>query len=172
MFLLLSADNYNERESRGWYCALFGATAIQYAIATAGIVFLYVYYDCALNNFFVTINLILCVFVSILSVLPQVQEKIPRSGLLQSSVVSLYAIYLTWSALSNNPDRKCHADFFPSDPKTKITFDKTSLVGLIIWMMCILYSSLKSASKVSEITMPDIEQQGKPRSITQCHYVS
>lgn len=28
-------------------------------------------------------------------------------------------------------------------------------------MICLLYSSLKSASKVSEITVPDIEKQGK-----------
>lgn len=106
---------------------------------------------------------------SIVSVLPQVQEKIPRSGLLQSSVVTLYAVYLTWSALSNNPDAKCHTDFFPADTKSKITFDKTSLVGLIIWMVCILYSSLKSASKVSELTMPDIEKQGKGRPSRDVH---
>lgn len=106
-------------------------------------------------------NLILCTSVSIISVLPQVQESIPRSGLLQSSVVTLYAVYLTWSALSNNPDKQCHTDFFPVDKRSKITFDKTSVVGLIIWMVCILYSSLKSASKVSELTMPDIEKQGK-----------
>lgn len=43
----------------------------------------------------------------------------------------------------------------------QITFDKTSIVGLIIWMVCLLYSSLKSASKVSELTVPDIEKQGK-----------
>lgn len=43
----------------------------------------------------------------------------------------------------------------------QITFDKTSIVGLIIWMICLLYSSLKSASKISEITVPDIEKQGK-----------
>lgn len=104
-------------------------------------------------------NLILCTFVSIVSVLPQVQERIPRSGLLQSSVVTLYTIYLTWSALSNNPDAECH--LFPVVQRSKVTFDRTSLVGLIIWMVCILYSSLKSATKVSELSMPDMEKQGK-----------
>jgi len=143
-------DNYNETESRGWYCALLSATGIQYVLAITGVILLYIYYDCALNKFFITSNLILCIIVSILSILPQVQEKIPRSGLLQSSIVTLYAVYLTWSALANNPDAKCHYEFLPSDGKTKISFDKTSIVGLIIWMVCILYSSLKSASKVSE----------------------
>lgn len=115
------SDNYNENESRGWYCALLSATGIQYMLAITGIVLLYVLYDCALNKFFITINLVLCTIVSVLSILPQVQEKFPRSGLLQSSVVTLYAVYLTWSALSNNPNSKCHTDFFPADSKNKVS---------------------------------------------------
>lgn len=53
--------------------------------------------------------MILCLIVSVMSVLPQVQEHISRSGLLQSSVVTLYVVYLTWSALANNPNEKCHS---------------------------------------------------------------
>lgn len=109
-YYLLVIANYEENESRGWYCALLSATFIQYALAIAGVVLLYMYYSCALNNFFITFNLILCFIVSILSILPQVQERISRSGLLQSSVVTLYVVYLTWSALSNNPSEKCHAE--------------------------------------------------------------
>lgn len=119
------------------------------------------YYDCGLSKFFITFNMILCLIVSILSVLPQVQERISRSGLLQSSVVTLYVIYLTWSALSNNSDTTCLPHGGSPQNKVQITFDKTSIVGLIIWMVCLLYSSLKSASKVSEITVPDTEKPGK-----------
>jgi len=61
--------------------------------------------DCALNKFFISFNLILCVIVSVLSVLPSVQEVQPRSGLLQSSVVTLYVIFLTWSSVSSQPCR-------------------------------------------------------------------
>jgi hypothetical protein len=32
----------------------------------------------------------------------------PSSGLLQSAVVSGYVIYLTWSAMANNPDTACN----------------------------------------------------------------
>lgn len=60
---------------------------------------------CALNKFFISFNLILCVITSIVSVLPTVQEHQPRSGLLQSSVVTLYVVYLTWSGISNSPGR-------------------------------------------------------------------
>ena len=61
--------------------------------------------DCALNKFFISFNLILCVIVSVLSILPSVQERQPRSGLLQSSVVTLYVIFLTWSSVSSQPRR-------------------------------------------------------------------
>lgn len=112
--------NYEENESRGWYCALLSATFIQYALAVVGLTLLYIYYDCGLNRFFITFNLLLCVIVSVLSILPQVQERISRSGLLQSSVVTLYVIYLTWSALSNNPNPNCHSSFTPPDGKNKV----------------------------------------------------
>lgn len=106
----ISTGNYEENESRGWYCALLSATFIQYVISIVGIIFLYINYGCGLNYFFITFNWILCLIVSVMSVLPAVQDHISRSGLLQSSVVTLYVIYLTWSALSNNPDIKCHKD--------------------------------------------------------------
>lgn len=112
--------NYEENESRGWYCALLSATGIQYALAITGIVLLYITYDCGLAKFFISFNMILCIIVSIISIMPQVQERISRSGLLQSSVVTLYVIYLTWSALSNNPNPQCHENFFPSDGKNKV----------------------------------------------------
>ncbi|KOB71167.1 Membrane protein TMS1, partial [Operophtera brumata] len=57
--------------------------------------------------FFISINLILVVAASGISILPAVQEHQPRSGLLQSSIVSLYVMFLTWSALSN-ADAECN----------------------------------------------------------------
>ena len=37
----------------------------------------------------------------------EVQEKMPQSGLLQSAAMSLYIMYLTWSAVSNSPYSAC-----------------------------------------------------------------
>uniref|UniRef100_A0A182PZQ6 Serine incorporator n=1 Tax=Anopheles farauti TaxID=69004 RepID=A0A182PZQ6_9DIPT len=154
-------SNYEEDESRGWFAALCCATGIQYVLSLTGIVLLFVYFtqsnDCSLNKFFITFNMILCIGVSILSITPRVQEFQPKSGLLQSSMVTLYTIYLTWSAVANNPDADCNPGFLGiiGEKSNKVHFDKTSIVGLIIWLLCILYSSLRSASNVSRFSDPE-----------------
>lgn len=157
--------NYEETQSRGWFIALMSATAIQYVLSLVGIILLYVYYthsdDCSLNKFFISFNMILCFMVSVLSITPRVQEAQPRSGLLQSAIVTLYTIFLTWSAVANNPDGNCNPGMMGLiDDKNRVSFDKTSLVGMVIWMFCILYSSLRSANAVSSLTNPDPERQG------------
>lgn len=156
--------NYEETQARGWFIALMGATAVQYIAALTGVIFLYSIYtesnDCALNKFFISFNLILCIGVSVLSITPRVQEAQPRSGLLQSAVVTLYVVYLTWSAVSNNPNHQCNPNLFGETGDHK-SIDKTSIVGLVIWMFCILYSSLRSASAASALSPnADPERQG------------
>lgn len=132
---------------------------------------------CALNKFFISMNLILSVIISAVSILPAVQEKLPRSGLLQSSVVSMYVTYVTWSAVANSPStfiigaqrgatkttsnfiknylfvEECNPGFWGLfGGKSSGNFD---VIGLIIWMLCVLYSSIRSASKSSKITMSE-----------------
>lgn len=58
---------------------------------------------CALPKFIISFNMILCIIVSVISLLPKVQERMPYSGLLQSSFITLYTMFLSWSALMNNP---------------------------------------------------------------------
>ncbi|PBC26431.1 serine incorporator [Apis cerana cerana] len=156
--------NYEETESKGWYAALLGATLFNYIVSITGIVLLFIYFthanSCDLNKFFISFNLILCVIASIISTLPNVQEYNPRSGLLQSSVVSLYVVYLTWSGISNSPDHECNPGFLEiilndADSRNRVAFDKESIIGLIIWFSCVLYSSLRTASKSSKITMSE-----------------
>ena len=75
--------------------------------AIAFTVISYIFYahsGCPLHQFFVSLNLILCVIVSVISILPKIQEHMPRSGLLQAAAVSLYVMYLTWSAMTNDSD--------------------------------------------------------------------
>lgn len=153
---------YEETESKWWYVALLSASAFNYIMSITGISLLYVFYtspgDCGLQKFFISFILILAVGVSVVSILPSVQERQPRSGLLQSSVVTLYAVYLTWSALSSSSDHDCNPGLLGiiGENKTnKVGFDQQAIVGLVIWMCCILYSSIRSASSSSKLTMSE-----------------
>ncbi|XP_050358276.1 probable serine incorporator isoform X2 [Nymphalis io] len=156
-------SNYEESQSRGWYSALLLAMLSCYALTLTGIVLLYVYYTkpdgCDLSKFFISFNLILVVIASAISILPSVQEYQPRSGLLQSAVVSLYVMYLTWSALSNSAG-ECNASISTTNEETKediywSSFDKQSIIGLVIWVCSVLYSCVRTASSSSKITMSD-----------------
>lgn len=66
-------------------------------------------------------------------------------------------MYLTWSALSNSPDKGCNPGFIPglSNNTSAVHFDGQSMIGLLIWACCVIYSSLRSASKSSKFTMSD-----------------
>ncbi|OWR43247.1 probable serine incorporator isoform X2 [Danaus plexippus] len=148
-------SNYEETQSRGWYSALLLAMLSCYALTLTGIVLLYVFYTkpdgCDLSKFIISFNLILVVVASAISILPSVQEYQPRSGLLQSAVVSLYVMYLTWSALSNSA-APCNASI---TDENESSFDKQSIIGLVIWVCSVLYSCVRTASSSSKITMSE-----------------
>ncbi len=108
--------NLHDTGNQNWFYALLGCTAFFFVLVITGVALCFSYYtgikagDCRLHEFFISFNLILCVILSVCSVLPIVQEHSPNSGLLQASFVSLYIVYLTWSAMSNQPEPKCKAD--------------------------------------------------------------
>lgn len=149
-------ENYEETQSKGWYCALIFCTVLHYAVSIAATVLLFVYYTtdpggCGVQKFFISFNLICCIILSVVSVLPKVQDALPKSGLLQSSIVMLYVMYLTWSALNNS--HTCRPAFL----QEQHTFDAQSIVTLLIWFICVLYSSIRTASnsQVSKLTMSE-----------------
>lgn len=154
-----------ENGDKEYYYGLLFFTGAFYVLAIGISVFGYVYYasakGCGLHIFFITINLLMCVVATIISVLPMVQEHNPTSGVLQSGFVSLYVMFLTWSAMSNNNDRKCNPSLLnivtgnysvptgqtPDHASGVQVLDAPSIVSLILWLGLILYSSFSSASK-------------------------
>ncbi|KAJ8321927.1 hypothetical protein KUTeg_000398 [Tegillarca granosa] len=154
-------------------------TIIFYMVSITAVVLFYLFYakdgDCVLHKFFVSFNLILCVAVSILAVLPKIQDLNPRSGLLQSAVITLYVQYLTWSAMANNPKKNCNPSLTQIiNPSLNDTtshqsngdfvqlwaadqFDWQSLVALLLWLFAVLYSSIRTSSnsQVGKITMSE-----------------
>ena len=167
-------EHKNSNDSQ-WFYALLAATGFFYILTLVTIIISYSYYtgsvmgQCKLHEFFITFNMLLCVVLSVTSVLPKVQEHLPNSGLLQSSFVSLYIMYLTWSAMSNQPDPNCKLDLaekvFGAQNRTSTaedgegnpSMDTASIIGLIVWFACVLYSSIRSTTNDSaaRITMTD-----------------
>jgi len=170
--------NHQNSSDQHWFYALLAVTATFYVATIVSIALCYTYYtglvtgQCKLHEFFITFNMLLCFVLSVFSVLPVIQEHQPNSGLLQSSFVSLYMIYLTWSAMSNTPDPNCKLDLASkvfsithnvttiqsTDPSSDTpSMDTSSIIGLVVWFCCVLYSSIRtsSTSQAARITMTD-----------------
>ncbi|XP_054639341.1 serine incorporator 1 [Dunckerocampus dactyliophorus] len=182
-------DKMENGHSKGWYAALLAVTIINYILSFIAVVLFFIFYtkadDCFINKFFISFNMLFCMVASVISVLRKVQESQPRSGLLQSSIITLYTMYLTWSAMSNEPDRTCNPSLLSifqqmtaptlapveMENQTAVViigteepiltspylqwWDAQSIVGLAIFVLCIIYSSIRSSStsQVNKLTM-------------------
>ena len=135
-----------------FFCATIVIAGLSYAYYASASV-------CGLHIFFITFNLLLCLIATIISLLPKVQEYNPTSGILQSSLISVYVMYLTWSAMSNNSDKRCNPSLLDIVTGKNVTaggsstftstqaLDAPSIVSLILWLLVVLYSTFSSASK-------------------------
>lgn len=156
----------DDSESKGWFCALMTVTVFMFLIAITGTVLYYVFYvghgtdsGCGLHKFFISFNLIACVGITVLSILPFIQEVVPHSGILQPSVISVYTTYLVWSAMSSNPDQDCnpglaqivHLNATTAEP---LGVSGEDWVGMFVLLFCVVYASIRTAttSNVGKLT--------------------
>ena len=73
-------------------------------------------------------------------------------------------MYLTWSAMSNQPDPNCKLDLaakvfgvknvtsevgMEDEAKESPAMDTAGIIGLIVWFCCVLYSSVRSTTNDS-----------------------
>lgn len=157
-------DHVEAGSKRHGYGLLF-FTFLFYTLTIIGIILLFIYYAhdrsiCHLHLFFISFNLCLCIIMSVISVLPCVREYNSSCGLLQSSFVSLYVIYFTWSAMSNNPNELCNPNIhllihsrnstmIPHSSNTirhQHLFDPITIIGLIM-LLCSLFYSIITTSR-------------------------
>ncbi|KAI9140268.1 serine incorporator/TMS membrane protein [Paraphysoderma sedebokerense] len=142
-------SNYEETQNSAWQIGLVGSTILIYCLVLTGHILLYHFFGyesprCGLNIFLISFNLILTIIQSILSIHPRVQEKRPKSGLLQAGVIALYSTYLIASAITNDP-YKCLRGIGTgeSDPNFQNT---AQIVGVVLSILALGYTAIDTGS--------------------------
>ena len=109
------AEKMDTLDTKCWYFSLAFSTALVYSLSVTAAVMFYLFFtnpddisQCKANTFYISFNVGHCALATIISVLPRVQEETTGAGLLQSSVITIYTMYLTWNTLSSQPDSKCN----------------------------------------------------------------
>ncbi|KAM9393511.1 serine incorporator 5 [Pholidichthys leucotaenia] len=144
--------------NRMWYAALAFVTLVLFSIAVGAVVFMGVFYThpeaCLLNKIFLGINGGLCLIVSLLAISPFIQKLQPNSDLLQPGVISVYVMYLTFSAFSSKPIEMVDVNgenktvcVFPFNSMLESDKKIVTTLGAIILFGCILYCCLTSTTR-------------------------
>lgn len=138
-----------DTDSGAWRFVLIGSTLGMYAGSLAMTIIQYIFFassGCSMNQAVITINLLLWLAVSVVSVHPAVQEVNPKAGLAQSAMVAVYCSYLTMSAVSMEPDddgsRHCNPFAFSQGTRTT-----TVVLGAIVTMLTVAYTTTRAATQ-------------------------
>lgn len=98
-----AAEAEETGSGKKWLSAILVSCAILFLATIVGIVLLFVYFDgCRTNTAFISVTLILC----ILATAAQLSGE--EGSLLASALVSAYATYLCYTAVSKNPNGSCN----------------------------------------------------------------
>ncbi|VUC33791.1 unnamed protein product [Clonostachys rosea] len=157
-----------DTDSRFWRFVLIGSTLGMYIGSIAMTVIQYVFFAansaCTMNQAVITINLILWIVISVISVNPTVQEHNPKAGLAQAAMVAIYCTYLTMSAVAMEPDNdQCNRLSLAKGTRTT-----SVVIGAIVTMLTIAYTTTRAATQSlglggegsGNIRLPDDDEHG------------
>ncbi|KAI5809208.1 serine incorporator/TMS membrane protein [Pyronema omphalodes] len=138
--------NIMETDSRAWRWILIGSTLGMYIGSLVLTIVMYIFFagsGCSMNQAVITINLLLFLIVSFLSVHPTIQEFNSTAGLAQSAMVAIYCTYLTMSAVSMEPDDK------QCNPLLRARGTRTAsiVLGAIVTLLTIAYTTSRAATQ-------------------------
>lgn len=140
-------ENWENTESGFWQFILIGSSLGLYAACIAMTAVLYAFFassGCNLNRFFISLNLALCIVITILCIHPVIQDANPRSGLSQSSMVAAYCTYLIASAVANHTHKTCNPIHDGSGTATRST---AAVLGAVFTFLAIAYSTTRAATQ-------------------------
>jgi hypothetical protein len=154
-------DDESEVSETKWIYGLVAAFSLNLILSITGIVLLYLFYGgCSISAFFITLTAIAVIGMCILSLMPD-----SDSSLLTSSVVSLYSVYLCWSAVNSNPDESCNPAAAGSDDPEMIALSMLVAAFSLGWTC---YSATASATTItsgptvsSQVTKQEAEDELK-----------
>ncbi|EJT68218.1 hypothetical protein GGTG_14204 [Gaeumannomyces tritici R3-111a-1] len=163
-------EQINETESKAWRTVLVGSTLGMYLASLAMTIIQYIFFarsGCSSNQAVITINLILFLLVSFISVHPAVQETNSKAGLAQAAMVAVYCTYLTMSAVSMKPDdtddKHCNPLILAQGTRTT-----SVVIGAIVTMLTVAWTTTRAAtqtlglgtSRGGAIRLPDDDEHG------------
>jgi len=140
----LFINNYENTDDKRYMYVLIVSTFGMLIGAIVLTVVMYVMFGksgCSLNQVFISLNLFLCILITIISILPEVQYANPQSGIAQASMIVIYATYIVCSAISNEPDDAKHCN--PFNKKTQVT---STILGVFFTFISIAYSTTRAAA--------------------------
>lgn len=129
------------KQSLHLYMVLWCPTALLYILSIIGTALLLKTYglrqECNNNTFFIGFHIYMCFSATCISINPAVQRARPKSGLLQSSVVTSYSTYILWITLSNEPDDQCNPNrefIYPVQPLKNVQM----VTGLVLTLVVLI----------------------------------
>ena len=138
-------DDTEGPPSKIWRFLLIGSTISMYLASIAMTIVMYIFFagkGCTMNQSAITINLLLLLIASGISIHPSVQAANARAGLAQSATVAVYCTYLTLSAVGMEPDDQ-HCNPLVRASGTR----KASIVlGAIVTFLTMAYTTTRAAT--------------------------
>ncbi len=128
-----------------WRYLLIGSTISMYLCSLAMTIVMYIFFahsGCSMNQSAITVNLILLLLVSGISIHPSIQESNSRAGLAQSATVAVYCTYLTLSAVGMEPDDQQCNPLVRANGTRKASI----IIGAIITFLTVAYTTTRAAT--------------------------
>jgi len=138
-------EKIEDTDSGLWRGILIGSTLGMYLGSFAMTIVMFIFFahgGCSMNQAAITVNLVLLIGISAMSIHPSIQASNPRAGLAQAATVSIYCTYLTLSAVAMEPDDKA------CNPLVRATGTRTAsiVLGAIVTFVTCAYTTTRAAT--------------------------
>jgi hypothetical protein len=147
--------NHDEEGMRNpFFWLLLGGSIVLYLFAAGITVMEYAVFakdaaDCQMNVWFITINVMACFVISVMSIHPKIQEMNEDSSILQASVVSAYCSYLILSSMLSEPEDYSDGKCNPWSTSNSAS-QSTIALGAVFTIVVVVYSTFQAAHKVGK----------------------